>query len=201
MSGFSSPSGGDGGSAPADWPFVTVAEAARMVPYSERWIRKKVEKGLLRAWYEEQDGKEVLVVNKNELIQKLGVRSDLVELLNKPVTSCDALREAISMLEAANDLYEAGHTLAASGELRGALRVLKALDLDPATPLPPTVEKALKYATDYFRTRGTIEAALAFAALQALQIAELKTLTIGQQEQFAHRMAELVRAYLTGGKK
>jgi hypothetical protein len=172
-----------------------------MVPYSERWIRKKVEKGLLRAWYEEQDGKEVLVVNKNELIQKLGVRSDLVELLNKPVTSCDALREAISMLEAANDLYEAGHTLAASGELRGALRVLKALDLDPATPLPPTVEKALKYATDYFRTRGTIEAALAFAALQALQIAELKTLTIGQQEQFAHRMAELVRAYLTGGKK
>ena len=66
MSGFSSPSGGDGGSAPADWPFVTVAEAARMVPYSERWIRKKVEKGLLRAWYEEQDGKEVLVVNKNE---------------------------------------------------------------------------------------------------------------------------------------
>ena len=43
--------------------------------------------------------------------------------------------------------------------------------------------------------------ALAFAALQALQIAELKTLTIGQQENFAHRMAELVRAYLTGGKK
>jgi hypothetical protein len=128
-------------------------------------------------------------------------RRDLVELLNKPVTSCDALREAISMLEAANDLYEAGHTLAASGELRGALRVLKALDLDPAPPLPPTVEKALKHATDYFRTRGTIEAALAFAALQALQIAELKTLTIGQQENFAHRMAELVRAYLTGGKK
>ncbi len=105
------------------------------------------------------------------------------------------------MLEAANDLYEAGHTLAASGELRGAVRVLKSLDLNEATPLPPTVEKALKYATDYFRTRGTIDAALAFAALQALQIAELKTLTIGQQEQFAHRMAELVRAYLTGGKR
>lgn len=128
--------------------------------------------------------------------------SQLLDQLQKqPTTSCEVLRMALAMLEQAHELYEAGHTLAASGELRSAVRMMKQLDLDERKQLPQSVDTALRSATQYFQTRGNIDAALAYAALFGLQLAELRTLTLGQQEQFALRMAELVRAYRTGGKQ
>jgi len=94
-------------------------------------------------------------------------------------------------------LADRGSTLEGHGNIRNGLRMLRMLELDEKAPLPASTDRALKTATEYFRTRGTIEAALAFAALHGMVISELETLTLGQQEQFCRRMAELVRAYRT----
>lgn len=110
-------------------------------------------------------------------------------------TSGGVVRLAIGLIEHGLELHDDGQTLAGDGEIRNGIKLLKQLDLDHKRPLPSSTDKALRTATDYFRTRGTIEAALAFAALHGMVIAELDSLSIGQQEQFCHRMAELVRAY------
>lgn len=112
-----------------------------------------------------------------------------------PLSSTAVVRHAVAMLHAGIDMLDAGQTLVGHANIQGALTVLEQLDLEQKRPLPQSVDTALKTATDYFRTRGTIEAALAFAALHGMNIAELDTLSLGQQEQFCRRMAELVRAY------
>jgi hypothetical protein len=112
-----------------------------------------------------------------------------------PLSSTAVVRHAVAMLHQGLDMADAGQTLVGHGDIRAALKVLEKLDLDQNRPLPHSVDTALKTATDYFRTRGTIEAALAFAALHGMTISELDTLSLGQQEQFCRRMAELVRAY------
>jgi len=107
------------------------------------------------------------------------------------------VRLAVDLIRQGLDMADRGSTLEGHGNIRNGLRLLQQLELDEKKPLPASTDKALKTATDYFCTRGTIEAALAFAALHGMVIAELETLTLGQQEQFARRMAELVRAYRT----
>lgn len=113
----------------------------------------------------------------------------------RSLSSCAVVRMAIAMLRQGLDMADEGQTLVGHGDIRNGIKMLEQLDLDPRWPMPETTDRALKTATDYFRTRGTIEAALAFGALHGMVIAELDTLTLGQQEQFARRMAELVRAY------
>ena len=115
--------------------------------------------------------------------------------LHRPLSSTEVVRLAVAMLRQGLDMADDGQTLVGHGDIRNGIKMLEQLDLDPRRPMPETTDRALKTATDYFRTRGTIEAALAFAALHGMVIAELDTLTLGQQEQFARRMAELVRAY------
>jgi len=115
--------------------------------------------------------------------------------LYRPLSSTEVVRLAVAMLRHGLDMADEGQTLVGHGDIRNGIKMLEQLDLDPRRPMPETTDRALKTATDYFRTRGTIEAALAFAALHGMVIAELDTLTLGQQEQFARRMAELVRAY------
>lgn len=114
---------------------------------------------------------------------------------SRTLSSCTVVRMAIAMLRQGLDMADDGQTLVGHGDIRNGIKMLEQLDLDPRRAMPETTDRALKTATDYFRTRGTIEAALAFAALHGMVIAELDTLTLGQQEQFARRMAELVRAY------
>lgn len=115
--------------------------------------------------------------------------------LHRPLSSTEVVRLAVAMLRHGLDMADEGQTLVGHGDIRNGIKMLEQLDLDPLRPMPETTDRALKTATDYFRTRGTIEAALAFGALHGMVIAELDTLTLGQQEQFARRMAELVRAY------
>jgi hypothetical protein len=115
--------------------------------------------------------------------------------LPQPLSSTRVVRLAVAMLRQGLEIADNGQTLVGHGDIRNGIKLLEQLDLDPRRPMPETTDRALKTATDYFRTRGTIEAALAFAALHGMVIAELDTLTLGQQEQFARRMAELVRAY------
>ena len=113
----------------------------------------------------------------------------------RPLSSTEVVRLAVAMLRQGLDMADDGQTLVGHGDIRNGIKMLEQLDLDPRRPMPETTDRALRTATDYFRTRGTIEAALAFGALHGMVIAELDTLTLGQQEQFARRMAELVRAY------
>jgi len=115
--------------------------------------------------------------------------------LHRPLSSTEVVRLAVAMLRQGLDMADDGQTLVGHGDIRNGIKLLEQLDLDHRRPMPETTDRALKTATDYFRTRGTIEAALAFAALHGMVIAELDTLTLGQQEQFARRMSELVRAY------
>lgn len=115
--------------------------------------------------------------------------------LHRPLSSTEVVRLAVAMLRQGLDMADDGQTLVGHGDIRNGIKMLEQLDLDPRRPMPETTDRALRTATDYFRTRGTIEAALAFGALHGMVIAELDTLTLGQQEQFARRMAELVRAY------
>lgn len=115
--------------------------------------------------------------------------------LHGPLSSTEVVRLAVAMLRQGLDMADDGQTLVGHGDIRNGIKMLEQLDLDPRRPMPETTDRALKTATDYFRTRGTIEAAQAFAALHFMVISELDTLTLGQQEQFARRMAELVRAY------
>lgn len=113
----------------------------------------------------------------------------------RALSSCAVVRMALAMLRQGLQMADDGQTLVGHGDIRNGIKMLEQLDLDPRRPMPETTDRALKTATDYFRTRGTIEAALAFGALHGMVIAELDTLTLGQQEQFCRRMAELVRAY------
>lgn len=115
--------------------------------------------------------------------------------LHRPLSSTEVVRLAVGMLRQGLEMADDGQTLKGHGDIRNGIKLLEQLDLDPRRPMPETTDRALKTATDYFRTRGTIEAAQAFAALHFMVISELDTLTLGQQEQFARRMAELVRAY------
>ncbi len=115
--------------------------------------------------------------------------------LHRPLSSTRVVRLAVAMLRQGLDIADDGQTLVGHGDIRNGIKLLEQLDLDPCRPMPETTDRALKTATDYFRTRGTIEAAQAFAALHFMVISELDTLTLGQQEEFARRMAELVRAY------